>query len=205
APMFTSGTLKQLMESGSAITVPTFEGHSGHPVMIHSRAVEEILGYQGPGGLRQALRMCQDCRRLPVADPGILMSTHDESGLQRQLKEHNRSLLHPSVQLQLEKEFPFFHTRLKLLLFLIHETSNMRLSCTYLGLSYSKSWEMVKELERNLGFPVVERKRGGLEGGRTTLTPQGTEFLLAYQRFEEDVRKFTQDTFQKQFISTKIL
>ncbi|MDO5147110.1 MAG: NTP transferase domain-containing protein [Eubacteriales bacterium] len=204
-PMFTPCTLKTLMKSTGSITIPTFEGRGGHPVMIHSRVVEDILQYEGEGGLKQALRRCKDCCRIPVEDSGIHISIHDEEGLEKRLKAHNLSLLHPSVQLQLEKEMPFFHTRLKLLLFLIHETHNMRLSCTYMGISYSKSWEMVKELERNLGFSVVERKRGGLDGGSTILTPRGTEFLMAYQRFEEDIRRFTQDSFQNQFISTKIL
>ncbi len=204
-PMFTPATLKALMNSNGSIITPTYRGHGGHPVLIADHWIDQILGYQGEHGLRGAFALCPDHRRIPVEDEGILCNVYNETDLQSLLQEHNISILHPVMHMQLEKETPFFNARLKLLLFLIQDTQNMRVSCAYSGIAYSKAWDMINILERNLAFPVVNRRRGGTDGGRTSLTERGTKFLLAYQHFEEHMHSLAQICFHNQFISTKIL
>lgn len=205
-PMFTPTTLETLMQSdGAPVIIPTFDGHGGHPVIISNHVIGQILGYQGDNGLRGAFEAVGNFRRVSVDDKGILCSVNNEAELQARLKEHNSAILHPVMHMQLEKETPFFNARLKLLLFLLHDTQNMRTSCAYSGIAYSKAWDMINSLERNLAFSVVERRRGGPDGGRTSLTERGTNFLLAYQHFEENMHHITQASFNEQFISTKIL
>lgn len=204
-PMFTPTTLETLMQSEGSVVTPTYEGRGGHPVLISDDVIDQILAYQGDNGLRGAFEMCPDHRRINVDDKGIICSVYNEADLQARLKEHNSAILHPVMHMQLEKETPFFNARLKLLLFLLHDTQNMRTSCAYSGIAYSKAWDMINSLERNLAFSVVERRRGGPDGGRTSLTERGTNFLLAYQHFEENMHHITQASFNEQFISTKIL
>lgn len=204
-PMFTPETLERLMQSESLITIPTFEGRGGHPVMIDNGIADRILSYRGDNGLRGVFEACPDCRRIAVEDKGIVTSIYNEADLSAQLKGHNSAILHPVMHMQLEKETAFFNARLKLLLFLIYELQNMRTCCIYSGIAYSKAWEMINNLERSLGFSVVERQRGGQDGGYTALTRRGVEFLLAYQRFEEKMHRITQREFKEQFISTKII
>lgn len=204
-PMFTPTTLETLMQNDGSVVIPTYEGRGGHPVLISDDVIGQILGYEGGNGLRGAFELCPDHRRIDVDDKGVICSVYNEADLQARLKEHNSAILHPVMHMQLEKETPFFNARLKLLLFLLHDTQNMRTSCAYSGIAYSKAWDMINTLERNLAFSVVERRRGGPDGGRTSLTERGTNFLLAYQHFEENMHHITQAFFVEQFISTKIL
>ena len=140
-----------------------------------------------------------------VDDRGVLLSVHDAAELDAQLKEHNAAILHPVLHMRMEKELPFFNERLKVLLFLIANRYSIRKGCACTGLAYSKAWEMINQLEQNLGYLVVDRQRGGKGGGGTSLTPQGERFLLAYQQFEEEIHQIAQKEFRKRFIYTKII
>lgn len=205
-PMFTPNTLAKLIRAEGEIVAPSYQGQGGHPVLLSSGIIPQLLSYTGQNGLRGAINACAVQRTwLPVEDKGILTNINHESELQALLKEHNSAILHPVLNMRLEKEHPFFSARLKLLLYLLADTQNMRVACAYAAVSHSKAWEMINLFERNVGFPVVERQRGGKDGGSTRLTEQGEAFLLAYQKFEEAVHQFTQEEFQKRFICTKIL
>ena len=140
-----------------------------------------------------------------VEDKGILTSVHNEQELQAQLAEHNQAILHPRVQLSFERETSFFDARLKLLLFLISDTRNMRKACEAMALSYGKAWSMINRLEQELGYFVVARTQGGKQGGSTCLTEKGEAFLRAYQQYEESVFQFTQSKFHELFILSKIM
>ena len=172
--------------------------------MIADEVIPQILAYSGENGLRGAM---EELPRtwVDVDDKGILTNVHNQEELNEQLGAHNFSILHPALHMKLEQEEPFFSARLKLLLYLIEDTNNMRIACTRSGVSHSKAWDMINRLERSLGYSVVERQRGGKAGGSTRLTPQGADFLAAYQEFEQAVHHFTQNEFKKRFISTKII
>ena len=205
-PMFTPDTLMRLMDAEGEIVAPSCEGRGGHPVLIADSVIPQILNYSGDRGLRGALE-AGDAKRtwINVDDRGILANIHDPAALMNQLNEHNSAILHPALHMQLEQEEPFFSARLKLLLYLIEDTRNMRIACSQSGIAHSKAWDMINRLEQNLGYSVVERQRGGKAGGGTRLTEQGETFLTAYHDFEQAVHHFTQKEFQKRFISTKII
>lgn len=90
-------------------------------------------------------------------------------------------------------------------MFLIEDTSSVKKACELMALSLSKAWDMLNELEKELGYPVVERRHGGSHGGRTALTQEGLKFLKAYQQFENNVFILAQEEFSKQFHATGIL
>lgn len=205
-PMFTPKTLQTLIQTPGGIVAPSYHGRGGHPVLISDDVIPRILDYSGDKGLRGALSSCSAERVwVSVDDKGILANAHNQEDLERQLDEHNFSILHPELHMRLEQEEPFFSARLKLLLYLIADTQNMRIACSCSGIAHSKAWDMINRLEQNLGYSVVERQRGGKSGGSTKLTPQGEEFLIAYHDFEQTVHRFTQEEFRKRFISTKII
>ena len=205
-PMFTPATLQKLIQTGGGIVAPSYRGRGGHPVLISDAVIPQILSYTGKRGLRGALSECGVERTwVGVDDRGILANAHNQEELLSQLGEHNSSILHPELHMQLEQEEPFFSARLKLLLYLIADTQNMRTACACSGVAHSKAWDMINRLEQNLGYSVVERQRGGKSGGSTRLTKQGEEFLTAYHDFEQTVHRFTQEEFRKRFISTKII
>ncbi len=112
---------------------------------------------------------------------------------------------HPVIRMSIEREFAFFNVRFKLLLFLIADTHNMRQACGAMSRSYGKAWDMINRLKIELGYAVVERRQGGRHGGDTVPTERGLAFLLAYQRFEEEIFHYAQSRFQEAFLTTKIL
>ena len=205
-PMFSPRTLTELLRQDGDIVVPSYEGHGGHPVVLRSDVIPELLAYQGENGLRGAFADSGLARTwVAVEDQGVLTNVRNEEELRQQLAQHNTAILHPVLHMTLEKETAFFSNRLKLLLYLLDDTHNMRTSCACSGIAHSKAWDMINRLEQNLGYSVVERHRGGKSGGSTCLTQQGREFLEAYHKMEQEVHRFTQEEFKKLFISTKIL
>ena len=205
-PMFTPNTLIKLKNAPGDIVTPSYHGYGGHPVMLSESVIPDIVGYDGMDGLRGAIRSLEEKRSwVPVEDPGVLTSVHNEEQLRARLAEHNNAILHPVIHMSIERETAFFNARLKLLLFLISDTCNMRKACSAMSLSYGKAWDIINRLEMELGYAVVERRQGGNHGGNTCLTQRGTAFLLAYQRFEEEILHFTQSRFQESFLMTKIM
>lgn len=206
APMFSAQTLRTLLASEAGIVTPTYSDRGGHPIVLRSDIIPQILSYNGPDGLRGAVRLCEcEKQRLPVPDPGILMNIHNEQQLCRHLQAHNASLLTPSVKISIDKETMFLNSRLKLLLFLIADLRSVRQACLHMGLSYKKAWDMLNRLERELGYTVVMRQHGGKNGGNTCLTDKGRQLMYAFQHYEDEVRGFAQQRFDALFCKTKLI
>jgi molybdate transport repressor ModE-like protein len=73
------------------------------------------------------------------------------------------------------------------LLLEIGKTLSIVAASRNLAMSYRKAWGLVRQIEYNLGFSLVGKKRGGKAGGRTTFTPEGAELLDAYQKLVSDL------------------
>jgi molybdate transport system regulatory protein len=56
-----------------------------------------------------------------------------------------------------------------------------------LKFSYRKAWGLLREVEDLLGFRLVEKHRGGAEGGKTVLTPEGLALVSAYKELNSDI------------------
>lgn len=82
---------------------------------------------------------------------------------------------------------------------LIAVTGSVAGACDKMGLSYSKGRTMIRRMERELGFPVVERAQGGAGGGGARLTDRGRKLLAAYQAYEADVKQYAQERFADAF------
>ena len=55
-----------------------------------------------------------------------------------------------------------------------------------LHMSYRRTWDLVEELNRTLGTPVVQTAAGGSGGGGTVLTPAGRAIVERYRAIELD-------------------
>lgn len=55
-----------------------------------------------------------------------------------------------------------------------------------LRMSYRRTWELVEDLNKGLGTPVVETAAGGSGGGGTTLTAAGKAVIERYRAIEVD-------------------
>lgn len=76
-PLVQGATLVRLITEWDAgpggILYPCYQGHRGHPPLVASQYLPEILRETPPGGLRELLGChAADARRIEVADPGIL-------------------------------------------------------------------------------------------------------------------------------------
>lgn len=197
-PMFSPDTLIRMMRTEGAIIKPSFHGRGGHPILFSAEKAREILAHDWENGLKDVLNAYRDeVVFIDVTDPGILLSIHNRQELQSHLDNHNSAILRPHVNLTVEKEKPFFDSRVKLLLYLIADMHNVKKACSHMGLSYSKAWIMLNELEKQLGWKVVERSHGGSRGGKTRLTDRGIQLLQDYQLYEENIARFVQKQFSE--------
>lgn len=55
-----------------------------------------------------------------------------------------------------------------------------------LGMSYRRAWELVEDLNRGLGRPVVETAAGGAGGGGARLTRLGERVIREYRSIEAE-------------------
>jgi molybdate transport system regulatory protein len=55
-----------------------------------------------------------------------------------------------------------------------------------LRMSYRRTWELVEDLNRSLGTPVVETAAGGSGGGGAVLTQAGKAIIERYRAIEMD-------------------
>jgi molybdate transport system regulatory protein len=81
----------------------------------------------------------------------------------------------------------------------VEKTDSLHEAARQMNMSYSKAWKVIKTMEKRLGFAFLDRKVGGLSGGGSRVTPGGKEFLRRYERFESDVKKVIEKTYQKHF------
>ncbi|MDA3779862.1 MAG: LysR family transcriptional regulator [Bacteroidales bacterium] len=66
-------------------------------------------------------------------------------------------------------------------------------------ISYRKAWGNIKKAEKTLNFSIVEKKRGGKDGGRTNLTDDGEKLLEAFDELKKEFDKAIHNTAKKFF------
>jgi molybdate transport system regulatory protein len=71
-----------------------------------------------------------------------------------------------------------------LLLEAIARTGSISGAGRALRMSYRRAWELVEDLNRNLGSPVVSTAAGGSGGGGASLTPTGEAVVSHYRAIE---------------------
>lgn len=78
----------------------------------------------------------------------------------------------------------------------IEETGSLTGACDKLGITYRRTWNDLKNIEKKLGFPLLEKSRGGAEGGSSKLTSEGLKLVKAFDSFHERVDKLMNENFQ---------
>lgn len=69
------------------------------------------------------------------------------------------------------------------------------------NVSYRKAWGDIKKAEEILNFTITKKKRGGKTGGKTTLTTDGKNMLVAFAELEKEFDKAIYNTAKKFFHS----
>lgn len=79
----------------------------------------------------------------------------------------------------------------------VEEEGSLTAACQKLGLTYRRTWGDLKKIEQQLGFPLLERHRGGKEGGMSELSEQGKKLVQAFDRFHHEVDDTISQAFEK--------
>ena len=89
-PLFTQKTVNLLLNCGSPLATPVFEDKEGHPLLIATALIPEILNYRGSGGLAGAIKNCGQERMLvPVKDNGTIFDVDTPEDYQELLQRYN--------------------------------------------------------------------------------------------------------------------
>ncbi len=79
------------------------------------------------------------------------------------------------------------------LLLCIDELKSLTAAADRLGISYRKAWGNLRDIEEHLGFSIVDKHRGGKEGGKTELNHEGKKLIKAYKEFLIDIDTLMHD------------
>ncbi|MBR0041243.1 MAG: NTP transferase domain-containing protein [Oscillospiraceae bacterium] len=199
-PLFTAMTVTELIESDADLCCPVCEGKTGHPLLIASSLVDALLADSGEGGLQGAIARCgAEMLQIPVKDPGVLHDADTPADYKALLELHNEQLIRPEIWVSLAREKPFFDEKTAMLLALVDETSSVRSACMRMQISYSTGWNIIRALESQLHFPLLERSQGGASGGESRLTEKGKRLVDCYERFAERLRREATELFGEFF------
>ena len=78
----------------------------------------------------------------------------------------------------------------------IDETGSLNEAMKKLGLTYRKTWDNLKKIEHELGFPLIKPTRGGAEGGNTILTVEAKIIIAAFDKFHEQYDSIIHNGFE---------
>jgi molybdate transport system regulatory protein len=79
----------------------------------------------------------------------------------------------------------------------IDQTGSLVAACEKLGLTYRRTWNDLKKVEKLLGFSLLEKTRGGQDGGHSTLTTDGTRLVRTFDQFHERMDILMQKEFDQ--------
>ena len=196
-PLYTASTVSVLLSSDAELACPTYNGQSGHPLLLSGYVARKILTDSGEGGMQGAITRCGvDMLEIAVVDEGILHDADTPQDYKKLLEFHNRQLARPIVSVALARETQFFDSKTAMLLSLIDETGSMIAACGRMQLSYSAGWNTVRNLENQMQKSIVSRSQGGSGGGNSRLTEDGRELLRRFTQYEALIREEAAEQFQ---------
>lgn len=78
----------------------------------------------------------------------------------------------------------------------VRMTRSLRAAAAELGISYSKAFRMIENLETSLGVDVLERRKGGVSRSGASLTSFGESFILLYDDFQKQCKGLLEKPFE---------
>ena len=199
-PLFTAKTVRAILDSGASLAVPMCEGQQGHPILIDNGLIPEILNDCGEMGLKGAMDRCSvPLRRIDVDDPGTIHDADTPEDFSQLVDYHNSQLVRPVVSVSLNKEKPFFDSKIAMLLMLVDETKSVRAASQRMQLSYSSCWNIIRTLESQLNYTLIERSQGGAGGSQSRLTDRGRALLQRYTAYEQALKEQANTLYEQYF------
>ena len=78
---------------------------------------------------------------------------------------------------------------------LIQKTGSINRAAILMGIPYRKAWTYISFMEKRLGFPLLNRMKGGRRGGESTLTPQAVALLQKFTLLQKGVNEMVNRKF----------
>ena len=197
-PFFSPETVIALLKPEAPLLRPVFGDREGYPIRLFSSLIPQILKKNKDEenlGLDEILN-CSGlpCTALEVEDEGAALPFQGAF-------EPPQASVFPELRLRLVRKKPFFGPGASELLSLIEEEQSVRLACQRMGMSYSKGWKILRNMEEEWGTPLILRRQGGRNGGSSSLTTEGKALLEAYREFEKVAQSLVQEAFRNCFPS----
>jgi len=110
----------------------------------------------------------------------------------------NRLRARSKIWLEIDGQAVLGHGRL-VLLEAVERCGSISAAARDLEISYRKAWSQLTEMEKQLPYPLLERKVGGKGGGRTHLTAQTRELMAQFRQLLDGSEDFVDNRFSEVF------
>ena len=203
-PAILEETLEKVLSIDAELVRTTFKGQPGHPIIVSTEFAKWLMGYSGEDGLRGAMESYESpITNVEVDDEAVYFDI-DTPEEYTELIEWNYERgkgypISPQVEVRLKARKVFFDETAYRLLRSIDSQESIQQACAALGISYSKGSSIIKKIERELGFPVVEKWTGGAGGGGSSLTEEGVRLVRNYSKLMEEMRIELEKRYKKYF------
>ena len=198
--LFLPSTLETMLKSEAPLVLPENKHVSGYPMLVDQAVADFILAQPDYVTAQEAVRTGGfSVDSIPVEDSGVLLRSDDMTYRKDLVRHHNCQLARPVTEVTLCKGGSLYDPRLSMLLHLVEETRSVRDACSLMQISYSAAWNMLNQAEEELGFPLVDRVRGGSEGSGSVMTPKGQALMEAYDRYAAHLHQEARKLYQTYF------
>ena len=79
----------------------------------------------------------------------------------------------------------------------VDELGSIRAACGRAKVSYRTALNRLRQMERVLGAPVLDTRRGGAEGGGATLTPAARAIVRVYREWRLELLRLSDEAFAR--------
>jgi molybdate transport system regulatory protein len=112
------------------------------------------------------------------------------------MEERHRIDVRSKIWLEIDGE-AFFGQGREELLRLIQKTESINRAARLMGIPYRKAWTYIDAMEKRLGFPLVNRLKGGVGGGESTLTQEAIELLRKFDLLQRGINEVVNRKFME--------
>jgi len=81
----------------------------------------------------------------------------------------------------------------------IGHTGSINKAAVELDMSYRHAWSYIQSAEKRLGWRLVKKVRGGVNGGGAYLTERARELIDKYDRLNKEIKEFADRKYDEIF------
>lgn len=187
-PLLAPETLSRMLGTPGRSVAPVCQGRQ-EPILLLRKPYPDVY----------SLANTVVDKLLSVENRGMLLMAEEAKDLADAIAEHNRKLTRPVLDLSIVRGKPLIDGKLVTLLHLIGETQSVLHACEQMQISYSAAWNLLNTAEDSLGYPLVQRNKGGPSGIGSLLTEKGHKLIKAYDQFESEARNSIEKLYRVYF------